>query len=232
MGNTAPARPAQFDPSTQRRRSLLAKINIGRQSLNMDEDDYRQLLLSETGKLSLKDCSEPQLVRVVEALKAKGFRPLPNASQRKAAQQPMAVKARALWISLYHLGVVHNPGEPALEAFAKRQLGCERMVWARDSDSFRLIEALKAMATREGWALVDHKGVAYGPLGLQASLCEAIVAKMKAAGVIPDDWTLPIAAYRLCGIETAQERPFSAEQHASLAANLGGKLREMTGGRR
>ncbi|MFX8708345.1 regulatory protein GemA, partial [Acinetobacter baumannii] len=64
---------------------------------------------------------------------------------------PMARKARALWISLHKLGVVHNPSEQALEAFAKRQLGCEKLVWARQSDAYRLIEALKSMAERAGW---------------------------------------------------------------------------------
>ena len=81
-------------------------------------------------------------------MKAIGFRPpLPRAG-KKAATHPMARKARALWISLHHLGVVQNPAEEALEAFARRQLKCERLSWANQRDAHKLIEALKAMAQR------------------------------------------------------------------------------------
>jgi phage gp16-like protein len=225
MGNAQRARPAQFDRSAQHRRGMIAKINIARQQLGMVEDDYRQLLFDSTGKTSLRACSEKQMDAMVEALKAKGFRPLPKAGSKGSAQHPMARKARALWISLYHLGVVHNPGEPALEAFAKRQLKCERLVWARQSDAFRLIEALKNMAVRNGWAQADHKGRQFGPLGLRESLCKAILQRLKDADAIPAEWSLDVAAWRLCGIVTACDAPFSAEQYAQLAAALGDHLR-------
>ena len=132
-------RPAQFDRGNQHRRAMIAKINIARQQLAMDEDEYRQGLLDQTGHLSLRECSDRELDRMLDWLKRKGFRPLPG---KKAADHPMARKARALWISLYHLGAVHNPAEQALEAFAQRQLKCERLNWARQSDSYLLIEAL------------------------------------------------------------------------------------------
>lgn len=226
--------PARFDPTTQHRRGMMAKINIARGQLGMNEDDYRQALMDQTGKLSLKDCSEPQLARMLDWMKAKGFQPI----QRKgAAQHPMALKARALWISLYHLGVVHNASEQALEAFAKRQLGCERLVWARQSDAFRLIEALKAMAKRAGWAqtnIVNQK--AFSPRELQDGLCQAILRRLKEAEAIPADWALHQAAWRLCGIENARELAWSAEDYERLAKALGDQLRphlaKLAGGER
>ena len=227
MPNTAIARPAQFDRASQHRRSMIAKINVARQQLDMDEDAYRQGLFNATGRLSLKECSDAQLARVIDWLKSKGFRPLPG---KKAARHPMALKARALWISLYHLGVVHNSDEAALEAFAKRQLGCDRLDWARQSDGYRLIEALKAMAVRGGWA--QHNRATQkplDPLGLQAGLCGAILWKLKEAGHVPADWELHHAAWRLCGIENGRERAWTAEDYARLAAALGNKLREMGG---
>lgn len=228
MRNAALARPAQFDRATQHRRSMIAKINVARHQLDMAEDDYRQLLLNATGKISLKDCNDSHLSLMLDALKSKGFRPIQSKGKPRPASTPMAGKARAMWISLYHLGVVHNPGEGALEAFAKRQLKCERMAWANQSDAYKIIEALKGMAVRHGWVQVDHKGKPLGPIGLQESLCNAIVARLKEADAIPLDWSLHIAAERLCGISTAQERPFSADQHRSLAAALGQQLRDMT----
>ncbi len=221
--NAAAAKPAVFDKSSQHRRSMIAKVQIARQQLNMDEDDYRQILFDQTGKTSLTECSEPQISRVLDVMKSKGFKPLPG---KKAASHPMALKARALWISLYHLNAVNNPAEEALEAFAKRQLGCEKLQWARQSDAFRLIEALKSMAVRNGW--VQHNratGRQFNPIELQASLCAAILIKLKDAGVVPADWHLHDAAWKLCGIENAKAAPWTASDYERLAKALGHKLR-------
>jgi phage gp16-like protein len=81
---------------------MLAKIHVAKKQLAMDEDDYRQLLFEQTGHGSAGDCTDAQLARVIERMKAIGFRPLPRAG-KKAATHPMARKARALWISLHHL---------------------------------------------------------------------------------------------------------------------------------
>lgn len=222
--NAVAARPARFDPSTQHRRAMMAKIAIARKQLDMDEDDYRQGLLDLTGKLSAKDCSDAQLDKVVSWLKAKGFKPLPK---KGSAAHPMALKARAMWISLYHLGVVHNPSEPALEAFAKRQLGCDRLAWARQSEAFRLIEALKNMAQRGGWVQHDiATQKPLGPIALQAQLCQAILAKLKACGTVPAEWALHDALWRLCGIENVRAGAWTPEDYGRAAAALGAKLRE------
>lgn len=228
-----PARPARFDASQQHRRSMLAKIQIARKDLAMDEDDYRQIVLDKTGRMSLKEASERDLAAVLDVMKAKGFRP-PSKGKAPVAQHPMARKARALWISLYHLNVVHNPAEQALEAFAARQLGCEKLVWARQSDAYRLIEALKDMARRAGWKMTNRiNGKPLQPLSLQSELCYAILAKLQQAGVAPTHWTLHDAAWKLCGIENAKSdgTSWSAEDYARLASQLGDKLRNHGGAR-
>lgn len=214
------ARTARFDPSQQHRRTMIAKVQIARQQLQMDEDDYRQIVFDETGATSLKDCSEAQLARVLDRMKKLGFQSRPK---KGAASHPMARKARALWISLHALGAVHNPAEPALEAFAKRQLGCDRLVWAKQSDAYRLIEALKAMAERHGWS----QSGAPTPLQLQMRLCGAVLAKMKAAEAVPADWTIDNAALRLCGVESLKDGPWGIEDYARLAGQLGAKAREL-----
>lgn len=223
----AVGRPAEFDQGAQHRRSMIAKIAVARKQLAMDEDDYRQGLFEQTGKTSLTQCSDSQLERVIGWLKSKGFRALPG---KGAASHPMAMKARALWISLYHLGVVHNPAEAALEAFAKKQLGCDKLIWARQSDGRLLIEALKAWAARSGWP--QHNRATQkplDPLGLQAGLCAAILTRLRDGGHVPADWELHHAAWRLCGIENAREARWSAEDYERLAKALGAKLREMGG---
>lgn len=141
----------------------------------------------------------------------------------------MARKARALWISLYHLGVVRSPSEASLEAFAKRQLGCERLVWAQQSHAYRLIEALKDMAERNGWKQTDPNGSALGVLALNEGLCLAILDRLKAKGVADPDWTLNIAGYRLTGFVTENDAPYTVEDYGRLAKALGDVLRDEGG---
>lgn len=229
----APAKRAQFDRGSQRRRSMLAKIHVAKKQLALDDDDYRQILLEKTQHLSSADCSEAELKLVLGRLEAIGFRALPKAGASKpGAQYPMARKARALWISLYHLGAVHNPAEEALQAFACKQLKCERFEWARQSDGYKLIEALKDMAKRAGWQQRDMAGKPLPVLTLQSHLCDVILAKLKAADAVPADWELHHAMWRLCGIENGRDRAWSSEDYARLAKALGDKLRAAIGGAR
>ncbi len=227
-----PAAPAQFDRSASHRRAMIAKIHVGKKDLQLDEDDYRQILMQETGRGSSADCTEAELERVIDRFRGLGWKPLPKAggnASARPAQHPMARKARALWISLYYLGVVRSPKEHALEAFAKRQLGCEKLVWAKQSDGFRLIEALKDMAAKAGWSQVDAKGNSVSVPVLQSRLCHAILAKLVEKGEAHPDWTLNTAAFRLCGIDLGADGPVTVEGYQSLAKALGAKLRAAGG---
>lgn len=142
------------------RRALLAKVHLGAKQLGLDDDTRRDLLARVTGHRSSGDCRDDQLVAVIKEYRRLGWTPhavagraAPSPTRRvKAAAHPVAVKARALWISLHQLGVVRDPSERALEAFAARQLKVDRLVWADQSQGYRLIEGLKAMAERAGWS--------------------------------------------------------------------------------
>lgn len=223
-------KPAHF-PANPRRRAMLAKVHVAKKQLRLADDDYRQMMLDSTGRTSAGDCTEGELERLLKRFEAVGFKPLAKAGKAsRPAQHPVARKARALWISLYHLCAIDNPSEQALEAFAKRQLKCEKLVWADQRQGFRLLEALKAMATRHGWDQVDGKGKAWEVMQLKERLCEAILAKLKDAGEIPADWSLDIAAFRLCGIEPGASGPITAEGYDTIATALGKKLRAAGGG--
>mgnify|MGYP003674759050 CR=1 FL=1 len=216
----AAVKKATFDRASQHRRSLIGKIHVARKQIGIVEDDYRQLMLDTTGEISLTKCSEAQLVQMVEALKSKGFK----ATKPKRADYPGARKARALWISLYHLNVIENPSEQALEAFAKRQLGVAKLQWADQGKIYKLIEALKSMAERHGWSQAGSRfGCKDRVLALQRGLCEAIRTKMEAKGLCPHDWTLDQVAFRLTGQELST--PTNSEELTLLAKALGEKLR-------
>lgn len=225
LGFYQPARPAQFDRGAQHRRAMLAKVQIARQQLRICEDDYRAILMDETGRLSCKDMDEAGLAKVLKRMERLGFKAVPKGGKSRVADYPMARKARALWISLHQLGVVRNPSEQAFEAFAKRQLKCEVFSWARQSEGYKLIEALKDMANRAGWDQSASSGSRWpSPVLLQERLCIAIVRKLHAAGIVPANWTLNDAAWKLCG--ELMSGPVSAEQYQRLAAALGAKLRD------
>jgi Protein of unknown function (DUF1018). len=197
------------------RRAALVKVQIARRELAMADDAYRAMLERLTGQTSASTCTDAQLGVVLDELKAKGWVPTlvargqkappsrPDASkalkQEATASRPIgptrmadhavARKARALWISLWQLGEVRDPSERALEAFAKRQLGVEKLQWADAGQGYRLIEALKAMAERAGWSqalLKRHAGREV--LTLKHRLFEAQTLKLLArdgAAVLP-----------------------------------------------
>lgn len=224
---TRAAAAARFAPDPHRR-SLLAKVHVARKELGLDEDTYRGVLVQVAGKDSAAAMSEQQLVAVLDHFKLRGFAPKPSAGRRPAAQRPAdhpsARKARALWISLFHLGVVRNGSDQALEAFAARQLKCERMQWARQSDCYRLIEALKNMAERNGWPQRGPSGEAISVEHLQQGLCEAILAKLKTGGAAPADMVLSAAMVAFGGHRPGV--PFGRDGYGRAAINMGHWLRK------
>ena len=168
-------------------RAAVAKVQIARKELGLDEDTYRAVLARLTGKSSASDCTDAELGQVLDEFKAKSWTPRKAAAPagrqvRKPADSSVARKARALWISLHQLGVVNDPSEPALEAFARRQLGVDRLAWAVPSHAHGLIEALKAMAARAGWAQDGDPSV----IELKARLVEAQWRALVGLGVVPD----------------------------------------------
>ena len=142
------------------RRALYAKIEIGKKELGLDDGTYRDLLAQRYGgKRSRKSLGNAQLVDLVEHFKTLGFRPKKTAparaGKRPLADGPEIRKMRALWLSLYHLGVVTDPSEEALAGFARRvtggkETGIAALAWVKGKAAFEVIEALKAWAARAG----------------------------------------------------------------------------------
>jgi len=146
--------------TTPVRRGLIAKIKIAQKQLGLDDDIYRAKLAGlYGGKTSATQLNIRELEDFVQQLKVEGAkftkRKAPaRAGKRALADGDMQAKMRALWISLYHLGVVRDPAEQALVNFAKRvsggrDRGIAALQWLDTDQANKMIEALKAMATRE-----------------------------------------------------------------------------------
>lgn len=145
-----PANDALRHDDVAERRALLSKVHIGAKALGMDDADYRAFLFQCASVHSARDCTNDQLRGVLDEMRRRGFKDVRQCLSARA-NNPVANKARALWISLYQLAAIDDPSESALESFARRQLGVDRLHWIDQRRGDGLIEALKAMAEREGW---------------------------------------------------------------------------------
>jgi phage gp16-like protein len=207
--SAALARQTARFPADPHRRAMIAKIHVAKKELDLVDDDYRAILMRAAGQMSAADCSIDGLRDVLKELGRLGFQTKPRAGAAprapRPADHPAARKARALWISLHQLGAIDNPSEQALEAFAARQLGVAKMQWVNQALMYKLVEALKAIAERNGWSQ-DTAGI--GPAGrvkvLKLRLCEAILAKLVGKGLADADWPLERAAWSLLGLNHLQ----------------------------
>ncbi|MES2987654.1 MAG: regulatory protein GemA [Pseudomonadota bacterium] len=223
----AAARPVATGPN---RRALLAKVHLGAKEIGLAEDDYRAILLDVTGQSSAAKCSDGELVAVLERFRSRGWKPAQPSGQRtsRPADHGPATKARALWISLHHLGAIADPSEAALEAFAKRQLKCPRLQWADQGLMYRLIEAEKAIAQRHGWdQSLEGVAVAVRVTVLKRRLVEAILGKLVATELAPACWTVDRAAFEFAGMQISFLTA-SASELDIVARKLGDRLREGT----
>ncbi|MCA1909216.1 MAG: regulatory protein GemA [Magnetospirillum sp.] len=119
----------------------------------LDEDARRDFQKVTCGKASAREMTVADFIACSKKLARQGDQAHQPDTRPKAAT-PHAKKARALWISLHHLGVVTDPRESALAAFVKRQHGVDDLRWLKPDKGNVVIDALKAMATRAG---VDWK---------------------------------------------------------------------------
>ena len=140
----------------QSRRAMLAKVHIAKKDLGLDDDTYRDVLGSVTGKRSSGDMTVPELDSVLARFRRLGWAPHRKAatargrSRDRVATGPHTAKIRALWLSAWYLGVTRSRSDEALVAFVKRQTGLDAAVWAHDTaDSMKVIEGLKSWLARE-----------------------------------------------------------------------------------
>lgn len=224
-----PGRKPAAQPASPARKRLIAIVHIAKKDLALSDDDYRAVLLDVAGRDSASNCSEGDLIKVVERFKARGWKPAQPAGRTrpKPADHKTAAKARALWLSLHALGAIDDPGEPGLEAFARRQLGCTRLQWADQALAYRLIEALKAMAERHGWnQALDGVRPEARVIVLKRRLIEALMGKLWDCGACPTDWDVSRAAHAFSGMEI--ELLFATASELDIVAREFGRVLRAT----
>lgn len=143
-------------------RALLAKIHIAKKQLGLDDETYRAILARVgDGKTSSRDLTIAQMDAVLREFTGKGWAPTPPKSKgkqgRKLATGSEVEKIRALWLWMHQLGIVRDPSESALAAYARRMAGIDDLHWADGGRCYRLIETLKKWAQRELPALLSNR---------------------------------------------------------------------------
>ncbi|WP_051445029.1 gp16 family protein [Desulfocurvus vexinensis] len=138
-------------------KSLIKLIHVAKRELSLDDPTYRAMLDQLTGQPSAKGLTGPQLERVVDHLRRKGFQAQAGRGGPKVemlADDPQSRMIRALWLQLHDLGQVRDPGELALARFVQRQTHISRLEWLSTAAASSVIEALKAWVIRAGGELL------------------------------------------------------------------------------
>lgn len=146
--------------------SLTKMIHVGCKQLGLDTDTRHALQVGATGKESLSEMSESELRQVIEALKAKGFKPFGNSyfkgrkTRAPGKAKPPAPRAdlryvHVLWRLLGEAGAVKKPGRDGLNAFVRARFEGKWAFVPIDIDALRdpsqindVIRALKDMCRR------------------------------------------------------------------------------------
>jgi len=122
---------------------MIRLIKAAQNKLGLDDETYRSMLLSITGKSSTTDMDHRELRSVCDHLRKVGFKPAKTVNN--VAQ---IGKIRALWAEMADAGVVHNRSEKALLAYVRRITKTERMEWCTVKQLQAVIETLKAWEDR------------------------------------------------------------------------------------
>ena len=227
---TKPKKPV--DPY---RRRLYGKIEVAKKALGLDDDAYRDIVAAlYPGKTSRTQLGTAQLVDLIEHFKSLGFKPKKKvparAGRARLADGVTQRKTRALWISLYHLGVVSDPSERALGGFVKRQANVDDVAFMSVGDSYKVIEALKAWATRAAGVNWSPYQIGYSET-VENPRCRIIEAQWRILNPNGAQSSLAWWAQDFVGSSAAMSHWHFSDKEADRAIEeLGRQVRALKGG--
>lgn len=175
-----------------RRKAELAVIHLGRKALALDEETYRDFLAQTVGKRSAADLSPAERQRVIEAMRARGFRQESwgglGGSVAKILRgggtrlRPHQAKVKALWRALWNLGALRDGSDAALDTWIRspKGAGVEALRFADAKACNMAIQALRDWCAREGFETTPGEpGVAS-----KRSLARAIWRQLEGLGQV------------------------------------------------
>lgn len=134
-------------PANPNRLRYIKLIHVARRELRMDDETYRMMLAGMKdigGATSTADLSIPNLLKVLEQLKLRGFKVRSSKAQKRPlADDIQSKKIRSLWLALHDQGAVRDPSEEALAKFVLNMTKVSALQWLTTAQASRVIENLK-----------------------------------------------------------------------------------------
>lgn len=134
------------------RQNDLAAIHIAKKALRLTDDEYRDVMATVcAGVRSSADLDYAMRKRFREHLENSVRRMAGGAAKaRRPTLAPVERKMWALWMQLADAGVVQTRTMAALNAFALRQTGVDRIEWLNPKQQDLVIESLKGALKARG----------------------------------------------------------------------------------
>lgn len=202
-------------------RTKIGAIHALKARLGFDDETYRDFMERETGKRSAKELTDIEAGRLLDTMnkRAAGLKAPSKAAAKGAVRMSgdYAGKLRALWISGYNLGVVHDRSDRALLAFLERQAHISRPEWLSPKDGTKAIEAIKGWLARE--AGVDWPPT-QSPIAAKRACYEALCRRLiDATGTC----NLPVETGKLSGGELDECMRIGGEKLRAALKKAGAK---------
>jgi len=129
---------------------LIQLIHIGKSKLGLDDELYREVLESTTGKNSSKAMTAAQLEAVLDRMKQLGFdvESKSKAGVKNLADDAQSKLIRHLWLRLHGAGQVHNSSEKALAKFVENKVGVSALQFLSTDNADMIIKHLRQWCKR------------------------------------------------------------------------------------
>ncbi|HDX9010356.1 gp16 family protein [Aeromonas dhakensis] len=150
------------------RTRLIRLVQVGRRSLGLDEETYRELLAQQSGKRSAAELTLQELDKVLLAMKGVGFKPTVKRAVNGGKQKRLSPARgaptktaeigviRAIWITMHRHGLLRDGSETALNHYVERQtvrinngVGVAEVAWLSEALAYPVLESLKNWHKRE-----------------------------------------------------------------------------------
>lgn len=138
-------------PKFNKKLNLIKLIHVAKTKLGLDDEIYRDILKSTTGKDSSKLLTPAQLEAVLDRLKQLGFTVESNKTGVKnLASDAQSKLIRHLWLQLYHAGQVKNGSEKALAKFIENRVKVSALQFLSTESADMVINHLRQWCKRCG----------------------------------------------------------------------------------
>lgn len=206
-------RPRQPRDTGDSKTRLIRAVRAACARLGLDDDDRRDIQLALVKKRSLSDMTLAEIGIVLDQLNKDWKGPSGHGSH--------IGKIRALWWSLYWLGLVASPDDGAIDSFVRKQTGISALRFLNHRRAASVVEPLKSWLAREGVAWDGEADL----IADRRAVARAIWQRLRSLGLppVPD---LGWEAYLRGAVSiSAREVDWSRHEWDAIIRHLGKMLR-------